>query len=117
MREPKPAPEFTQLVGIDKTIHEPARLAILTALSSCGSADYTFLQRLTGLVSGSLTQHLGRLEEAGLIDITKGFSGKYPQTTVSLTDSGREAIDAHWERLASIRKAASRWRPARESSS
>lgn len=107
-------PEFQDLVSVDKTVHEPARLAILTALSACASADYVFLQRLTGLVSGSLTQHLARLEEAGLVTITKGFSGKYPQTTVTLTDRGRAAIDAHWERMSAVRDAAARWRPAEQ---
>jgi DNA-binding MarR family transcriptional regulator len=67
-------------------------------------------------VSGSLTQHLARLEEAGLVTITKGFSGKYPQTVVTLTDTGREAIEAHWERLTALRKAAARWRPAPDGS-
>ena len=110
----RPPVAFLDLVSVDKTVHEPARLAILTALSACASADYVFLQRLTGLVSGSLTQHLARLEDAGLVTITKGFSGKYPQTTVTLTDGGREAIDAHWERMAAVRKAATRWRVAEQ---
>ena len=38
---------FEQMAGLDKLLHEPARLAILTALSACQSADYTFLQRIT----------------------------------------------------------------------
>jgi DNA-binding transcriptional ArsR family regulator len=108
----QPAGEFHDLVGVDKTVHEPARLAILTALSACASADYVFLQRLTGLVSGSLTQHLARLEDAELVTITKGFSGKYPQTTVTLTERGRGAIELHWERMAAAREAAARWRTA-----
>ena len=111
-REDLTPPAFHELVSVDKTVHEPARLAILTALSACASADYVFLQRLTGLVSGSLTQHLARLEEAGLVTITKGFSGKYPQTTVTLTDRGRAAIEAHWERMAAVREAAARWKTA-----
>ena len=109
-----PLPEFQDLVSIDKTVHEPARLAILTALSACASADYVFLQRLTGLVSGSLTQHLARLEDAGLVTIAKGFAGKYPQTTVTLTDGGRAAIEAHWERMNAARDAAARWRTAEQ---
>lgn len=110
----KPPAAFLYLVSVDKTVHEPARLAILTALSACASADYVFLQRLTGLVSGSLTQHLARLEEAGLVTITKGFAGKYPQTTVTLNDAGRDAIEAHWERMTAVRKAAARWRTAEQ---
>lgn len=103
-------PAFTDLVALDKTVHEPSRLAILTALSACRSADYTFLQRLTGLLSGSLTQHLARLEEAGLVSITKGFSGKYPQTRVTITTLGYEAIDRHWKQLESVRQAAIDWK-------
>lgn len=106
--------EFQDLVAVDKTVHEPARLAILTALSACASADYVFLQRLTGLVSGSLTQHLARLEDAGLVKITKGFAGKYPQTTVTLTDRGRTAVTAHWERMEAVRQAAARWKIAEQ---
>lgn len=113
-QESEAPPAFHDLVSVDKTVHEPARLAILTALSACASADYVFLQRLTGLVSGSLTQHLARLEEAGLVTITKGFSGKYPQTTVTLTDRGRAAIEEHWERMASVREAAARWKTAEQ---
>lgn len=116
-RDRRTPAEFQDLVGVDKTVHEPARLAILTALSACESADYVFLQRLTGLVSGSLTQHLARLEDAGLVEIAKGFAGKYPKTTVTLTTTGRAAIELHWERLSAIRRAASRWRPAQDSSS
>jgi DNA-binding MarR family transcriptional regulator len=106
-------PDFEPLVGLDKTVHEPARLAILTALSACDSADYPFLQRLTGLVSGSLTQHLARLEEAGLVEISKGFNGRYPQTMVTLTTAGRAAVEQHWTRMADVRKAALRWKPAK----
>jgi DNA-binding transcriptional ArsR family regulator len=111
-RDSEAPAEFQDLVGVDKIVHEPARLAILTALSACASADYVFLQRLTGLVSGSLTQHLARLEDAGLVTITKGFSGKYPQTTVTLTGRGRGAIELHWKRMAAVREAAARWRTA-----
>lgn len=106
------APEaFEQLVAADKLVHEPARLAVLTALSACVSADFVFLQRLTGLQSGNLSQHLAKLEQAGLITLAKGFAGKYPQTTAQITDAGRAAIDEHWARLDALRKAAADWPP------
>ncbi|MCC7009576.1 MAG: transcriptional regulator [Acidobacteria bacterium] len=84
-------------------------MAVLTALSACDSADYVFLQRLTGLQSGNLSQHLARLEEAKFVSIAKGFSGKYPQTTVSLTTAGRKAIQDYWARLESLKKAQRTW--------
>ncbi len=83
------------LAAIDRLIHEPARLAIMTALSACMRADFLFLQRLTGLTAGNLSSHLAKLEEAGLVWIDKQIVGKRPRTTVSLTEKGRDAIEAH----------------------
>ena len=70
---------------LDRLIHEPARLAILTVLSSVEDADFTFLQRTTGLTKGNLSSHLTKLETAGLVQINKTFVGKRPNTKVALT--------------------------------
>ena len=109
MREPPEIAPFERLIAADKLVHEPARLAVLTALSACVSADFVFLQRLTGLQSGNLSQHLAKLEQAGLITLTKAFANKYPQTTAQITPSGRTAIDEHWARLDALTKAAADW--------
>ena len=58
---------------LDRLIHEPARLAILTVLSSVRAADFVFLQHTTGLTQGNLSSHLTKLEEAGLVRIEKSF--------------------------------------------
>ena len=84
---------------LDRLIHEPARLAILTVLSSVRAADFVFLQRTTGLTQGNLSSHLTKLEVAGLVRIEKTFVGKRPNTSVSLTPVGRERTAAHWEQL------------------
>lgn len=97
---------FEELASIDKLIHEPARLAIMTALSTCVNADFLFLQRLVGLTRGNLSSHLTKLEEAGLIQIDKGFVGKIPHTTIALTDAGRAAIEQHWRQLERLRASA-----------
>ena len=52
---------------LDRLIHEPGRLAILTVLSSVRDADFVFLQRATGLTKGNLSSHLTKLEDAGLV--------------------------------------------------
>jgi DNA-binding transcriptional ArsR family regulator len=109
MIEPSETEPFEQVIAADKLVHEPARLAVLTALAACDSADFVFLQRLTGLQSGNLSQHLAKLEQAGLITLTKGFAGKYPQTTAAITASGRTAIDEHWARLDALKRAAADW--------
>lgn len=100
---------FERLVNSEKLVHEPARLAVLTALSACESADFVFLQRLTGLQPGNLSQHLAKLEEAGLVALTKAFAGKYRQTTVRMTDAGRKAVTDHWKRLDALKQEVQSW--------
>jgi len=101
---------FEELAALNRLIHEPARLAILTALSACGSADFLFLQRLTGLTKGNLSAHLTRLAEAGVVEIEKGYIGKIPNTKVQLSDAGRLAVEQHWQRLARLHSETSQWR-------
>lgn len=103
-------PPFEELSNLDRLVHEPARLAILTALASCESMEFLFLQSLTGLTKGNLNTHLTRLEQAGLVTIEKTFKGKVPVTSVQITDTGRDSINSHWERLSWLRRAASKWR-------
>lgn len=105
---------FTELANLDKLIHEPARLAILTALAACESADFLYLQRLTGLSKGNLSSHLSRLEQAQLVQLSKQFIGKKPNTQVALTPAGREAVNRHWEQLEVLRSYALHWRPEEE---
>lgn len=88
---------------LDRLIHEPARLALLTVLSSVRDADFTFLQRATGLTKGNLSSHLSKLEDAELVVITKAFIGKKPNTSVAITPDGRERVTRHWEQLDVLR--------------
>ena len=98
-----------ELTNIDRVLHEPARLAILTALDACVSADFMYLQALARLSRGNLSLHLGKLEARGLIEIEKTFRRKTPRTVVRLTKEGRTAIRTHWRRLETTRRTVSRW--------
>jgi DNA-binding transcriptional ArsR family regulator len=89
---------------LDRLIHEPGRLAILTVLSSVTDADFVFLQRATGLTKGNLSSHLTKLEEAGLVTIEKRFIRKKPNTNVALTKVGRRRIADHWAQLERLRQ-------------
>ena len=102
---------FDQIAGLNKLVHEPARLAIMTALSSCSSADFLFLQRLTGLTKGNLSAHLARLEREQWVRIDKKFIGKKPYTFVSLTSDGERQINRHWKLLEKLRNGAQEWKP------
>jgi DNA-binding MarR family transcriptional regulator len=91
---------------LDRLIHEPGRLAILTVLSSVKDADFVFLLRATGLTKGNLSSHLTKLEDAGLVTIEKRFVRKKPNTNVALTREGRERIAHHWEQLDRLKRLA-----------
>jgi DNA-binding transcriptional ArsR family regulator len=93
-----------QELMLDRLIHEPARLAILTVLSSVEDADFIFLQRTTGLTKGNLSSHLMKLEEADLVRIDKSFVRKKPHTRVALTPVGRQRVAHHWEQLERLRR-------------
>lgn len=82
------------LAGLDRLIHEPARLAVLAILAVVEEADFVFVQRRAGLTAGNLATHLARLEEAGLVRISKTFEERRPCTLLALTDAGRAALDA-----------------------
>lgn len=84
---------------LDRLIHEPARLLILTILSTVTSADFLFLQRETGLTKGNLSAHLSKLDEAGYIKIEKTFKGKLPLTICKLTATGKKALTQYRQQL------------------
>ena len=102
---------FEDAAALDRVVHEPVRLAILTALDACRSADFTYLQNLIGLTNGNASAHLARLEEAGLVAVTKTFSGRMPRTIYRLTRTGRASLQRHWQQLDDLRTAASALAP------
>jgi len=85
--------------GLDRLIHEPARMVIVTILSTVEKADFLFLLNNSGLTKGNLSAHLARLEAAGYVTIEKTYRGKVPQTLVSLTDTGRSAFEIYRKQL------------------
>ncbi len=91
--------ETTVSATVDRLIHEPARLAIMTNLFVVESANATYVLQQTQLTWGNLGSHLAKLEEAGYIDIVKGYKGKKPETTISLTARGRAALIDYRDRL------------------
>ncbi|MFZ2259815.1 ArsR family transcriptional regulator [Luteococcus japonicus] len=89
--------------AVDRLVHEPARLGILSVLEGQKEADFQFLQTVLGLTKGNLSSHLSKLEAAGLIRVTKVFQGKLPRTMQEITPAGRAALERHWEQMDAIR--------------
>ena len=88
----KGSSERHPLADIDRAIHSPARLLVMTYLYTVESADYIFLQNLTGLTWGNLSSHLSKLEDEGYVAIEKEIVGKKPHSMVHLTTDGRMAF-------------------------
>jgi DNA-binding MarR family transcriptional regulator len=102
---------FEDLASLDRLIHEPALLAILTALATCASADFLYLLSLTGVSKRNLPNHLAKLADANLVALEKTYAGKTPRTRVHLTPTGRTAIARHWQRLKTLHQEAAKWQP------
>jgi DNA-binding MarR family transcriptional regulator len=77
--------------GLDRVIHERARLSMLTSLARYSKGlRFGDLKALCGLTDGNLSRHMQVLQEAGLIDVAKSFENSRPQTTVHLTAEGHK---------------------------
>ena len=85
--------------SLDRLIHEPARLAIVSQLSVVESADATYLLRQTGLTWGNLSSHLAKLSAAGYVHASKSYNGVKPVTMIELTDAGRAAFRSYRDAL------------------
>lgn len=90
------------IMALEKLIHEPSRLAILTILSGVKEADFTFLLRMSGLTRGNLSVHLSKLEEAGYVNVKKRFINKMPNTVYNLTKEGRKAFNDYLKNMETI---------------
>ena len=93
---------------LDRAIHEPARLRIMSILAGVADADFTFLLNALGLTRGNLSCHIDRLERAGYVEVIKGFNGKIPHTKYRMTKPGRRALETYWAELDAIRSRQSR---------
>lgn len=91
--------KLKNLVELNKLIHEPGRLAIMSFLSVVEEADFIFLLDNTGLTRGNLSSHMAKLEKAGYVDVAKEFVEKMPRTSYQLTPAGRTAFMAYRQGL------------------
>jgi DNA-binding MarR family transcriptional regulator len=89
--------------GLDRTLHEKARLGILTALVTHREGlSFSDLSRLCALTDGNLSRHLDVLVEESLVQITKAFAGRRPLTTCKLTAAGRKRFREYLSQLEQV---------------
>jgi len=71
----------------------------MSILAETMSAEFTYLKKETGATAGNLSVQIDKLAAAGYINVEKGFKGKMPCTTCSITDKGLEAFKVYVESL------------------
>lgn len=103
-KKPQPAqadePGRFAYEGLDRVLHEKARLGIMTSLVTRPEGlRFSDLKRLCALTDGNLSRHLEVLREAGLVEVWKGFENRRPQTLCRLSAEGRTRFLAYLEQL------------------
>jgi DNA-binding HxlR family transcriptional regulator len=89
--------------GLDRVLHEKARLGIVTSLVTHPEGlVFSELKRLCALTDGNLSRHLNVLKEAGIVEIWKGFESHRPQTICRLSTDGRHRFLAYLEELEQV---------------
>jgi DNA-binding MarR family transcriptional regulator len=89
--------------GLDRVLHEKARLGIMTSLVTRPEGLlFGDLKRLCALTDGNLSRHLDVLHDAGLVELWKGFENRRPQTLCRLSTEGRQRFLAYLEELEQV---------------
>lgn len=91
-----------QIADIDEVIHGRVRLGVMALLMAEGAADFTALKTSLDVNEGTLSVHLRKLEEAGYVAIHKGYRGRRPLTTLSLTPEGKAAFKSYLEAIGKL---------------
>lgn len=97
-------PDIELLLTLDRLIHEPARLAVMTVLSSAEEVEFKFLETVTGLSKGNLSSHTAKLEAAGYLEVLKSFRGRRPLTSFRITGVGQKALNTYHQQLKTLFK-------------
>lgn len=87
------------LKELNPLLHSQLRLAVMSILLSAEEAEFVYLKEKTQATAGNLSIQLDKLNEAGYIEIEKGFAGKKPRTVCRMTSKGREAMAEYVEAL------------------
>lgn len=103
-----PANAKFEYSGLDRLLHERARLSILASLAAHPNGlAFADLKRLCGLTDGNLSRHLAALQAAGVVGVVKDFHRNRPRTTCRITAPGRARFADYLGQLEQIVAAAS----------
>jgi DNA-binding MarR family transcriptional regulator len=92
-------PDPHPVTGLDEVVHQRVRLGILTIAHEARRAEFGYLRTQLDLTAGNLSKHLSVLEEAGLVELEKGYAGRRGRTWITLTPAGSAALAEEIKRL------------------
>ena len=84
---------------LDPILHSQLRLSIVSTLMTVDEANFNFIKETTKATSGNISIQIKKLNEAGYIKVKKSFINNYPNTTISITNKGREAFETYVNNL------------------
>ena len=93
---------MTTIENLDKAFESRVRLGIMSVLTGAGQSDFNTLKSMLGVSDGNLASHIKALEELGYIETVKQFIGRKPNTSYSVTETGRKAFRNHINALTSL---------------
>ncbi|WP_369207606.1 winged helix-turn-helix domain-containing protein [Streptomyces sp. PU-14G] len=80
---------------LDPLLQSPVRFSVMAALASAERLEFRFVRDAVEINDSALSKQSATLEEAGLVEVEKGYLGKRPRTWLSATPKGREVFQEH----------------------
>ena len=91
--------------NIERLIHEPIRLGMISALATGEPQTFNELKRVLDTTDGNLSVHARKLEEAGYVTCSKSFEGRMPKTEYRITAEGRQALAKYLDHMEALIRA------------
>jgi len=104
-QSPRARPAQSRAAGLDRLIHEPIRLGIVSALAVNDTMSFNELKELLKTTDGNLSVHAGKLEEGQYVACEKYFEGRVPKTEYKLTAAGRRALETYLDHMEALIRA------------
>jgi len=95
----------SRAANLDRLIHEPIRLGIVSALAVNDTMSFNQLKELLKTTDGNLSVHARKLEEAQYVGCEKYFEGRLPKTEYRLTSAGRKALETYLDHMEALIRA------------
>src|SRR5437762_10912351 len=104
-QSPRSRPAQSRAADLDRLIHEPIRLGIVSALAVNDTMTFNELKALLKTTDGNLSVHARKLEEGQYIGCVKFFEGRVPKTEYRLTAAGRRALQIYLDHMEALIRA------------